>query len=75
MQHSTDRQTLRLWGTQVAPEYMVYRVHTYVGVHACGVACMHQLCRVQIELLQRREDAEALRQLNLNVQARLSMQL
>ena len=39
-------------------------------VHACGAACMHQPCAADhFELVQGREVAEALRQLNLNVQA------
>ena len=49
---------------------MVHTVHTYGRVRACGVACMHQPCAAtQIERLQGREVAEALRQLSLNVQA------
>ena len=49
---------------------MVHTVHTYGRVRACGVACMHQACAaLQLEVPQGREVAEALRQLNLNVQA------
>ena len=45
-------------------------MHIYVGVRTCGAACMHQPCAApKIELLQGREVAEALWQLNLNVQA------
>ena len=48
----------------------MHMVHAYVCVCACGVACMHQSCAaVQIEILQGQEVAEALQQLNLNVQA------
>ena len=60
-------QTVRPFGSGDPGSTCITRtVHTYVGVHTCGVACVHQPCAAgQIELLQGREVAKALRQLNL----------